>query len=423
MHSAQHILVTGASGYIGARLVELALERGSWVTVLGRSSIPVWMRSSQFVRLMPWRLGDPLPEGAFDPSGSFPAVDAVIHAAHQWVAGDSDPNILGSRTLILAARARSLRLVFCSSISARTGALNHYGRVKRAIELLLEGPKEIAARIGLVYGGPRRGQWGTLVNLVVAAPVVPMVASEAPVQPIHRDDLCKALLRLADRDGLSMPMYALADSSPIPFRDFLRLMARQLFDKRLRVIHVPVAPVLMLIDVINRMRLLPHVDRERVLGLAGLLTVPSADALAELGITLRPLAEGLAAEARHRRDLIAEAKILLRYVGGAVPGSFPVRTYVRAVERQPRSQPLAIPLLAKRYAGLFSVFEPINKTGLPAERLYLASLVSDAIGPRVVSTYPYDRDGFLRAVLSLVAVTLREGMLLPLRAVLGLRSR
>ncbi len=54
----EHILVTGASGYIGSRLVKIALDEERAVTILGRSD----RKTSPGVRYVKWELGADLPD-------------------------------------------------------------------------------------------------------------------------------------------------------------------------------------------------------------------------------------------------------------------------------------------------------------------------------------------------------------------------
>ena len=416
-----HILITGTRGYIGSRLVERALSRGWWVTTLGRGA-PVGFSTSARLRHFDWRYGVPPSAAALTAGGSVPPVDVIVHAAHQWSSDGDDPNKPGTDALLAAARAQgAVRFIFLSSLSAREDALNRYGRVKWQIESALAGPQEIAARIGLVYGGPRRGQWGTLCSLVATLPVLPMVASDTPVQPIHLEDLCEGLLRLAERPNLGRRIYGLAGEA-LPFQAFLRELAQGCLGRRLKIVHVPAAPVLWLIDRINSLGIV-RVDRERVLGLVGLRTMETQSSLEEIGLRLRPLGDGLAAESDPRRALLVEGRALLRYVGGCGPNSFALRTYVRGVERQQRTQALKLPIWAAIHPALLALCEPLRKQGLPAERLYLATLVADALGDRSAAVYPYVGDGLARAAGSLVLVALRELALMPLRAVLGTRWR
>src|SRR5262249_3443127 len=68
------LIVTGASGYIGMRLVELAVARGHEVVLLG--SAPPGL---QVAEVFPWRLGETPPPEALQ------GATAVVHLAHSWL--------------------------------------------------------------------------------------------------------------------------------------------------------------------------------------------------------------------------------------------------------------------------------------------------------------------------------------------------
>ena len=64
------------------------------------------------------------------------------------------------------------------------------------------GIETIVLRPGLVYGPGSRGLYGRMRGMVERLPVLPLLGGgAAPVQPIHVDDLCRAILR-----ALEMPL-------------------------------------------------------------------------------------------------------------------------------------------------------------------------------------------------------------------------
>lgn len=192
----QRLVVTGASGYIGARLVERALRRGCEVVALG--SRPPGTN----ITAIPWRLGEAPPLTAFA------GATAVIHLAHDWASdrragtGPGNANPAGAEALARAARESGVaRFVFASTTSARPEALNAYGKIKFATEERLRAlPRSerhtFCARIGLVYGGPERAQYG-LMSRLAGLPILPMIGLDREVQPIHVDEVCDGLLALS----------------------------------------------------------------------------------------------------------------------------------------------------------------------------------------------------------------------------------
>lgn len=223
MNSIGHLLVTGASGYIGRRIVLLAERRQIPTTVLGRRGPP------GSARLVPWQLGEIVPPSAFEPAERFGPVTCVIHLAHDWTAdaghaGDR-VNVEGTQRLLTAARLAGVqRILIASSQSAAPSAKNAYGHAKYRIEALLQPPREIAVRMGFVYGGDWGGPAGTLLRLAKTLPFFPVVAPAAPLRPIHIDDAARGLLMLATAQAVPPPRPTLA-GPPASFLEFSRAVS------------------------------------------------------------------------------------------------------------------------------------------------------------------------------------------------------
>lgn len=118
------VAVTGASGFVGRRLVAELHERGSRVVALGRTARPAELPSG-----VEWRRFDP--GGAPDPA-AFEGAGAVVHLAGESVAGrwDADKKrriassrIDGTRILVESLRALSRRPTVLVSASA----VGYYG--------------------------------------------------------------------------------------------------------------------------------------------------------------------------------------------------------------------------------------------------------------------------------------------------------
>ena len=346
------LIVTGAGGYLGSRLVATARADGRRVTSLARPA---------------WHLGEGLPADAIDPAVPRDT-QAVIHLAHDWQ--DDGANLEGTRALLRSCREAGIgRFVFVSSQSAREDAANRYGRVKWGIEQELRAPNEVAARVGLVYGGRMHGQYGLLSALTRRTPVLPMIDPWREVQPIHIDEVCRGLLLLAD--GAQVGWVGLA-GEPVRFDVVLRAMARELHGKRLRVVPVPLRLALLACDASAAIPIGPTVDRERVLGLAGTRTMACAGHLAGLGLAVQPIEAGLRREPASRRALLAEGLRLLRYVLRRAPGSSLLRRYVRALEAAGDRGPLP------GAGGWLRLVEPVRSASPLGRRLALACALAEA---------------------------------------------
>jgi nucleoside-diphosphate-sugar epimerase len=375
----EHVIVTGGTGYIGRRFVKAALISGCKVTLLGRRRE---VYAHQNLKYAAWLLGEPLPPEAID-SNLDPAAQAVVHLAHDWknqsgaTKTEGALNIDGTRALVEQARLSGLsRFVFASSQSARADAPNIYGRVKWAIEQLLDRPNEVSARIGLVYGGPQQAMYGLLSKLSGISPVLPMVDPHRRVQPIHIDELAEGLLRLTSSDHAGW--VGLASARSIRFGDFLKALARELHGTRLLIIPIPIQLALRACDLTAVIPFIPTVDRERVLGLAGTQLMPCADHLASLGLEIEDCESRLASEPGARRTLLFEGRILLRYVMKAWPAHSLLRLYVRALHAKGIGQAIAMPRGVRLLPSLLRWMEPLDPKAALSRRLAIAVAIAQS---------------------------------------------
>jgi nucleoside-diphosphate-sugar epimerase len=415
---AQHLLISGASGYIGQRFVELAASRGFKVATLGTPTSQGTVRESY-----EWRLGDT------PPAGTFQGITAVIHLGHSWASDSAQKasmdniNVVGSEILARAAFAAGVgRFVFASTTSARPTALNAYGRIKHLIEERLQalphpGQELICVRIGLVYGGPERGQYGVMAKLARAAPILPMFGLDRKVQPIHLDEVCEGLLAVATLTSPAEPGSArcpvLAGPLPMTFAAWLRTLRRALTGKGMLLLPIPIWAALLACDLTRFVPFMPTVDRERVLGLAGTEPMDSTADLSALGINVLDPLKHFRVARLERRGLIAEAAAMLDYVSrGEVSSPGAIARLVRGIDRT-GGGPLGLPRLVLRFPRLLRLFEPLQRRAghRLAERLHLAAMVSESMPPHSGAAGP--------SLLSLLAQVLGETAALPFRLVLG----
>jgi nucleoside-diphosphate-sugar epimerase len=401
-------MVTGGSGYIGCALVEAAIAMGRRVTLLSRGigGVPAG------VRHIPWQLGEQLPVEALDPTLS-PDAQALVHLAHDWhdARVDTSINLIGAQILRDNCRRLGIgRFVFISSQSARPNALNAYGQVKWRIERLLDEPAEISLRVGLVYGGPQAAQYGLLCRMAMATSVMPMVAPHQPVQPIHRDEVARGIVFAADSHLTGA--IGLASPQPIPFSQFLDTLAWRLRGGRMLLIPVPLGLILRLCAITNALPLMPRVDRERILGLAGNRAMATAADLARLGLEVVPFAEGVLAEPAARRALLAEGRALLRYVLRCPPGRALMRRYARAIAARGPDGAMRLGRIVLVAPWLLRFLEPFNGRSILAHRLKVATALAEA-SPE--ATRALQRGGRTRRLAAIGCDGILEVLAAPVR--------
>ena len=190
------LALTGATGFVGARLLDLALDQGHEVRALTR-------------RPQPPRNGVSWVEGALDWPDTLAALvegaDAVIHVAGVInapdAAGFDAGNVAGTAAMLIAAEAAGVaRFVHVSSLAAREPRLSLYGASKARSEALVEASPLSAAivRPPAVYGP---GDRETLELFRMAKRGLVLLPPAGRLSLIHVDDLAALLLVLAKDDA------------------------------------------------------------------------------------------------------------------------------------------------------------------------------------------------------------------------------
>lgn len=187
------LAVTGATGFVGGRLIEAALAAGHAVRALTR-------RPQQPLGGVTWI------DGALDRPDSLERLadgaDALIHVAGvinaRDAAGFEAANITGTSAVLAAAEQGKVnRFVHVSSLSAREPKLSAYGASKAGSEALVSAssiPYAIV-RPPAVYGP---GDKETFELFRMARRGFILLPPEGRLSLIHVDDLCRLLLALAD---------------------------------------------------------------------------------------------------------------------------------------------------------------------------------------------------------------------------------
>jgi len=187
------VAITGATGFVGGRLLNQALTAGHEVRALTR-------------RPQGPRDGVTWVDGTLDRPGSLDrlcdGVDAVIHVAGvinaPHPAGFEAGNVTGTSTMLGAAeKAGVQRFVHVSSLAAREPKLSTYGASKAGAEALVAAsllPSAIV-RPPAVYGP---GDKEMLELFRMAKRGVVLLPPAGRLSLIHVDDLARLLLALAE---------------------------------------------------------------------------------------------------------------------------------------------------------------------------------------------------------------------------------
>lgn len=236
------IFLTGATGFIGGHILRALVERGHRVTCLcrGRAAKEIDAQACPGVTTV---------EGEFTKPASWlghvAGHDAVINAvgiirqtrSSTFEAVHAESPI----TLFEAAVGAGVRkIVQISALGADASAQSQYHLSKRAADVRLAtlGVPFVILRPSFVYGPGDHSM--TFFASLAALPVTPVPGDgQCRVQPIHVDDLVRAVVMAVERDDLQNLTVDIGGAAPITFDAMLDVLARRLGKTRCRKLHVP----------------------------------------------------------------------------------------------------------------------------------------------------------------------------------------
>lgn len=198
--------VTGASGFIGGRIVDRFRADGWTVRPLVRGP-----RTADEAR---FDLRDP----AFD-ERALDGVQVLVHCACAKGPDAFAVNVEGTRRLVRAARQHGVgRLVFFSSLSVSSEIDSAYGRQKRA----LEPEFDLVLRAALVLGNG--GLFASLSRFLRTYRIAPLLnGGRQIVQTVHVNDLVEVLFGAVDGDVRGLLTVA---AEPTTFRGLCEALCR-----------------------------------------------------------------------------------------------------------------------------------------------------------------------------------------------------
>ena len=257
--SGKKAAVTGANGFIGARLCSYLLQQGYWVRALAHSDPKD--SSSRLDGLVADNGAAPEVNvadicDADSLSSVFDGVDTVFHVAGLAHVGSGDYrlmqqlNVEGTRNVLRAATASGVRrLVFFSSSLVRacelgTGDITDYGRTKLEAERLLLAAQRrdeievVILRPVNVYGTDMKGNIRAMIAMIASRRLPPLPKLENSLSLVGVDDLLKAAVLAAESRDAGAKTYNVTDGKSYTINE-IKQAIYQILGRKLPRWHSP----------------------------------------------------------------------------------------------------------------------------------------------------------------------------------------
>ncbi len=236
-------LVTGATGFIGLKLIKSLEDCGYSIRILSRNN------NLDYDTAICDLQNETIPESALD------SVDVIFHlAGHAHdLASDSiqekiyyDVNLGGTVKLIkIAVKKKVRKFIYVSSVKA--GGIpgfgvcasendqgepeGIYGKTKREAELKLLKIGEESniflsiIRPSLVYGPNVKGNLQLMLSGIKKGWFLPLPETNNKISMIHVDDLIRAILLVTDDDRANGEIFIATDGTPYSSREIYNFMS------------------------------------------------------------------------------------------------------------------------------------------------------------------------------------------------------
>lgn len=198
---------------------------------------------------------------------------------------------------VIAAAPPDARLVFLGSTRQFTRWPDDHGNgvIAGQAAFLASGRAGVMLHPTMIYGARGEDNVQRLASLLRRVSVLPLPGGGAAlVQPVHQDDVTRAILAAIDRDWDTPHTVVIAGPRPMPYADFVRAVAAAAGIRPPHIVPCPATPLIMLATLTRLLPFLPNVRAAEVRRLLEDKAFDIGPMQAMLRFTPMPLEEGLA---------------------------------------------------------------------------------------------------------------------------------
>jgi nucleoside-diphosphate-sugar epimerase len=198
---------------------------------------------------------------------------------------------------VLAAAPTDARLVFLGSTRKFTRWPDAHGSGVMAGEaaFLASGRAGTMLHPTMIYGAQGEDNVQRLAALLRRLPLMPLPGGgTALVQPIHQDDVTRAIRAALDIAWDGPQALVIAGPTPLPYAAFVRAVATAAGLRPPRIVPLPAGPLMALAAVLRYIPLLPRIRPAEIRRLLENKSFDVRPMIDTLGFAPIPLAEGLA---------------------------------------------------------------------------------------------------------------------------------
>jgi uncharacterized protein YbjT (DUF2867 family) len=272
--------IIGASGRSGAALCRSLLDDGARVVPIVRDAAR-WAATNISA---PPRIADITDRIAL--RSALADATHIVCCAHARYAG-----------AVIEAAPTDATFVFLGSTRKFTDWPDVHGDGVLAGEaaFLVSGRSGVMLHPTMIYGAEGEDNVQRLAAWLRILPIVPLPgAGNALIQPIHQDDVTRAIRAALDHPWRAPQSLVIAGPTPLPYADFVGAVAVASGQRRPRIINVPVGPLMALARFLQYIPFLPRIRPAEIRRLMEDKSFDVRPMFEMLGVRPVPLSEGLA---------------------------------------------------------------------------------------------------------------------------------